>query len=134
VLGHAQGSETLIAVGEGVGSRRLRRIERKGISFLRCPEEEGRIDLKVLMQKLGTRSITSVLLEGGATLMGAMIRERLVDKFCVFKAPRILGGSDGRPMALGKGPSSMDQSIPLKDIRIRRFGEDLLITGYPEYP
>jgi diaminohydroxyphosphoribosylaminopyrimidine deaminase/5-amino-6-(5-phosphoribosylamino)uracil reductase len=134
VLGHAQGSETLIAVGEGVGSRRLRRIERKGISFLRCPEKEGRIDLKVLMQKLGTRSITSVLLEGGATLMGAMIRERLVDKFCVFKAPRILGGSDGRPMALGKGPSSMDQSIPLKDIRIRRFGEDLLITGYPEYP
>jgi len=134
VLGHAQGSETLIAVGEGVGSRRLRRIERKGISFLRCPEKEGRIDLKVLMQKLGTRSITSVLLEGGATLMGAMIRERLVDKFCVFKAPRILGGSDGRPMALGKGPSRMDQSIPLKDIRIRRFGEDLLITGYPEYP
>lgn len=133
VLGHAQGSETLIAVGEGVGSRRLRRIERKGISFLRCPEKEGRIDLKVLMQKLGTRSITSVLLEGGATLMGAMIRERLVDKFCVFKAPRILGGSDGRPMALGKGPSRMDQSIPLKDIRIRRFGEDLLIIGYPEY-
>jgi diaminohydroxyphosphoribosylaminopyrimidine deaminase/5-amino-6-(5-phosphoribosylamino)uracil reductase len=133
VLGHAHGSETLIAVGEGVASRRLRRIQRKGISFLMCPEKEGRIDLKVLMHKLGTRSITSILLEGGATLMGAMIREKLVDKFCVFKAPRILGGSDGRPMALGKGPSRMDQSIPLKDIRIRRFGGDLLITGYPEY-
>jgi diaminohydroxyphosphoribosylaminopyrimidine deaminase/5-amino-6-(5-phosphoribosylamino)uracil reductase len=74
-----------------------------------------------------------VLLEGGATLMGAMIRERLVDKVCIFKAPKILGASDGRPMALGRGPSRMDQSIPLKDIRIRRFGEDLMITGYPEY-
>jgi len=66
--------------------------------------------------------------------MGAMIRERLVDKFCIFKAPKILGGSDGRPMAIGPGPSRMDQSIGLKDIQIKRFGEDLLITGYPRYP
>jgi diaminohydroxyphosphoribosylaminopyrimidine deaminase/5-amino-6-(5-phosphoribosylamino)uracil reductase len=56
-----------------------------------------------------------------------------VDKFCIFKAPKILGASDGRPMALGQGPNRMDQSIPLKDIRVRRFGDDILITGYPEY-
>jgi diaminohydroxyphosphoribosylaminopyrimidine deaminase/5-amino-6-(5-phosphoribosylamino)uracil reductase len=99
-----------------------------------CPEKEGRIDLRALMDMLGKRSIGSLLVEGGATLMGAMIRERLVDKFCIFKAPKILGGSDGRPMALGKGPIRMDQSIVLKDIRIRRFGEDVLITGYPVYP
>jgi diaminohydroxyphosphoribosylaminopyrimidine deaminase/5-amino-6-(5-phosphoribosylamino)uracil reductase len=133
VLGHAQGAQTLIAVGEDTPSRRLRRLDRKGVSFLMCPKKEGRIDLRALMDMLGKRSITTVLLEGGSTLMGAMIRERLVDKFCVFKAPKILGGSDGRPMALGRGPSRMDQSIALKDIRVRRFGEDLLITGYPEY-
>jgi len=133
VLGHAHGSETLIAVSEDVPSRRFRRIERKGVSFLMCPKKNGRIDLKALMDKLGARSIVSVLLEGGATLMGGMIRDRLVDKFCIFKAPKILGGSDGRPMALGQGPSRMDQSITLKDIQIRRFGDDFLITGYPEY-
>jgi len=133
VFGHPAGAETLIAVSEDVPTDRLRRIERRGVSFLLCPKKEGRIDLRALMDRLGKRSITSVLLEGGATLMGAMIREKLVDKFCIFKAPKILGGSDGRPMALGKGPSKMDESIPLKDIRIRRFGEDLLITGYPEY-
>jgi diaminohydroxyphosphoribosylaminopyrimidine deaminase/5-amino-6-(5-phosphoribosylamino)uracil reductase len=99
-----------------------------------CPEKEGRIDLRALMDMLGKRSITSVLLEGGATLMGAMIREKLVDKFCIFKAPKILGASDGRPMALGKGPSRMDQSILLKDVQVRRFAGDLLIEGYPEYP
>jgi diaminohydroxyphosphoribosylaminopyrimidine deaminase / 5-amino-6-(5-phosphoribosylamino)uracil reductase len=133
VLAPAGGSETLIAVSDEVGSRRLKRLDGKGITFLMCPEKEGKIDLRALMDMLGKRSIASVLLEGGATLMGAMIRERLVDKFCIFKAPKILGGSDGRPMALGKGPSRMDQSIVLKDIRIRRFGEDLLITGYPDY-
>ena len=133
VLGHAHASETLIAVSDDVPSRRLKRIERKGVSFLLCPKKNGEIDLRALMDRLGERSITSVLLEGGATLMGAMIRERLVDKFCIFKAPKILGASDGRPMALGQGPNRMDQSIPLKDIRVRRFGDDILITGYPEY-
>jgi len=133
VLSHPHGSETLIAVSEDVPPRHLERLKTKGISFLVCPKKEGRIDLIALMDMLGKRSITSVLLEGGATLMGAMIREKLVDKFCIFKAPKILGGSDGRPMALGQGPSKMDQSIPLKDIRIKRFGDDLLITGYPDY-
>jgi len=133
VLAHAEGSETLIAVSEDVPSRRLKRFEKKGVSFLVCPKKEGRIDLRALMDRLGKRSITSLLIEGGATLMGAMIRERLVDKFCIFKAPKILGGNDGRPMALGQGPSRMDQSISLKDIQIRRIGDDFLITGYPEY-
>jgi diaminohydroxyphosphoribosylaminopyrimidine deaminase/5-amino-6-(5-phosphoribosylamino)uracil reductase len=133
VLNLAHGSETLIAVSEELPSRRLRRIERRGVSFLMCPKKEGRIDLKALMDGLGRRSITSVLLEGGASLMGAMIRERLVDKFCIFKAPKILGGNDGRPMALGQGPSRMDESIPLKDVQVRRFGDDILVTGYPEY-
>jgi diaminohydroxyphosphoribosylaminopyrimidine deaminase/5-amino-6-(5-phosphoribosylamino)uracil reductase len=134
VLGHVKGPETLIAVSEDIAGRRLKRFERKDVSLLMCPEKEGRIDLRALMDMLGKRSITSVLLEGGATLMGAMIREKLVDKFCIFKAPKILGANDGRPMALGKGPSRMDQSILLKDVQVRRFGEDLLITGYPEYP
>ena len=133
VLAHAEGSETLIAVSEDVPSGRLKRFEKKGVSFLVCPKKEGRIDLRALMDRLGKRSITSLLIEGGATLMGAMIRERLVDKFCIFKAPKILGGNDGRPMALGQGPSRMDQSISLKDIQIRRIGDDFLITGYPEY-
>ena len=134
VLRDPQGAETVIAVGEDVPGARLERLQKRGISFLLCPKKEGRIDLRALMDRLAAKSITSVLLEGGATLMGAMIRERLVDKFCIFKAPKILGGSDGWPMALGQGPRRMDQSIPLEDIRIRRFGEDLLIIGYPHYP
>jgi diaminohydroxyphosphoribosylaminopyrimidine deaminase/5-amino-6-(5-phosphoribosylamino)uracil reductase len=133
VLSHGKGPETIIAVGEDVPHRRLKRFERKGVSLIPCPKKDGRVDLRALMDSLGKRSITSLLLEGGATLMGAMIRERLVDKFCIFKAPKLLGGDDGRPMASGQGPIRMDQSVALKDVRTRRFGDDLLITGYPEY-
>ena len=62
-----------------------------------------------------------------------MIRERIVDKFYIFKAPKILGGSDGIPMAVGHGPENMDDSLALRDIRVRRLGDDILIRGYPAY-
>jgi diaminohydroxyphosphoribosylaminopyrimidine deaminase/5-amino-6-(5-phosphoribosylamino)uracil reductase len=126
-------AECLLAVGEEVSGKRLEAVRKRGVSTLICPTKAGKLDLASLMKRLGNRSITSVLLEGGATLMGAMIREKLVDKFFVFKAPKILGGDDGIPMAAGPGPQRMDGSLCLKDVEIRRLGEDFLVTGYPDY-
>jgi diaminohydroxyphosphoribosylaminopyrimidine deaminase/5-amino-6-(5-phosphoribosylamino)uracil reductase len=126
-------SMTLIALGSRVPARRVRMFEREGITTLVCPEKGGRVDLASLMERLGGMSITSVLVEGGATLMGSIIRQRLVDKFYIFKAPKILGGSDGFPMASGPGPKRIDQCLKLKDLKVRRFGADILLTGYPDY-
>jgi diaminohydroxyphosphoribosylaminopyrimidine deaminase/5-amino-6-(5-phosphoribosylamino)uracil reductase len=36
-------------------------------------------------------------------------------------------------MAAGPGPEKMDQCLDLKDIQVKRFGEDILIVGYPDY-
>jgi diaminohydroxyphosphoribosylaminopyrimidine deaminase / 5-amino-6-(5-phosphoribosylamino)uracil reductase len=133
VLKGCDSAPTLIAVGESVPAARRAVIERPGVAILVCPEADGRVDLGVFLRKLGERNVTSVLLEGGATLMGAMIREKRVDKFYLFHAPKILGGGDGIPMASGRGAKSVDQCLRLKDLRVRRFGEDVLFEGYPEY-
>lgn len=133
VLGHRDSSMTWIAVGEDVSSTKLQSYGTDKVSFLSCPKKEGKIDLGALMDTLGEKSITSLLVEGGSTVMGAMMRERLIDKFYIFKAPRLLGGGDGIPLARGSGVTSMDQSIGLRDLEIRRFGEDVLFAGYPRY-
>ncbi|MBN1626414.1 MAG: bifunctional diaminohydroxyphosphoribosylaminopyrimidine deaminase/5-amino-6-(5-phosphoribosylamino)uracil reductase RibD [Deltaproteobacteria bacterium] len=133
VLNHNSDAETILATGEGATPALLKDIDRPGVSMVICPIKDGRIDLNALMDILGKRSITSLLLEGGAGVMGSMIKEKLIDKFHIFKAPKILGGDDGIPMARGKGPERMDQSISLRDTAVKRFGEDILITGYPEY-
>ena len=90
-------------------------------------------DLKALLKVLGTIPITSVMVEGGATLIGSLVREKLVDKFLIFKAHKILGGNDGVPMAYGRGPAYMDQCLSLKNVRFRKFEGDVLISGYPDY-
>jgi diaminohydroxyphosphoribosylaminopyrimidine deaminase / 5-amino-6-(5-phosphoribosylamino)uracil reductase len=133
VLSHRDASLTWIVVGDDVPPEKREGYETDRVMFLPCPKKKGRIDLGVLMDRLGREFVTSVLLEGGSTLMGAMIRERLVDKFYIFKAPRLLGGEDGIPMARGSGVRRMDESIGLIGLKIRRFGEDVLFVGYPCY-
>ena len=133
VVTHDDGS-TWIAVGDDISARRLERRAGERVSFLRCPKKDGRIDLSALMDRLGERSVTSVLLEGGSTVMGAMLRERLIDKVYIFKAPKLLGGGDGIPMASGPGVRTMAESIGIRQLKIRRFGEDVLFEGYPWYP
>jgi len=133
VLNNDSSAATLIAVGEEVPSNECGGISKDRGSILVCPTKNGKVNLTALMDILGKMSITSLLVEGGAALMGSMIREKLIDKFYIFKAPKILGGSDGIPMAAGPGPEKMDRCLMLKDISVRRFGDDILIRGYPDY-
>jgi len=125
-------AETMLAVGPEVPQDDLNRCQRKGVSTLTCPTRDGRIDLAALLDILGERSVTSLLVEGGASIAGSLLREGLIDKFYLFKSSKILGGDDGIPMAKGPGPERMDQCLFLKDTRIRRFGDDFLVEGYPD--
>ena len=133
VLNDDSNAMTLIAVGEGVDRGKIERIKKKGVSTLVCPTMDDRIDLVALLDVLVKKGVTSILVEGGATLMGSMIREKLIDKYYVFQAPKILGGNDGIPMANGPGPKRIKECLSLRDIRTRKFGSDVMIRGYPEY-
>jgi diaminohydroxyphosphoribosylaminopyrimidine deaminase/5-amino-6-(5-phosphoribosylamino)uracil reductase len=124
---------TIIAVGPDVDPKNLDNFNSEGVSIQVCPTKNGMVDLDELLILLGRMDITYLLVEGGATIAGSFIRERLVDKFYLFKAPKLLGGDDGKPMASGKGADRMEESLKLKEIALRRFGDDVLITGYPDY-
>ena len=125
-------ARTILVVGPEVDPEHVKPHEQAGASILRCPTKNGKIDLQVVMGILGKLDVTSLLVEGGASIIGSILREGLADKFYIFKAPKILGGDDGLPMAGGPGPKRMDDCMRLRDIRVRRYGEDTLIVGYPE--
>jgi diaminohydroxyphosphoribosylaminopyrimidine deaminase/5-amino-6-(5-phosphoribosylamino)uracil reductase len=133
VIKHRSSAKTILAVGPKIPQKRLESIESTGASVITCPLKKGLIDLPVLFQRLGAMSLNSVLVEGGSSITGSLIRERLVDKFYIFKAPKILGGEDGFPLASGPGVKRMDKCLSLREIKISRFEEDILIEGYPVY-
>ena len=125
-------ARTMIAtlVADGWKAEQIRAC---GAEILQCRERDGRIDLDDLFARIGEMGIQSVLLEGGSTLAGEALRQGLVDKFLLFYAPKLLGG-DGPGLFAGRGAVSMADAALLKDVRIRRFGDDILVEGYPEGP
>lgn len=74
---------------------------------------------------LAAEGITRVLVEGGATLATAFLRERLVDRLYLFDAPLIIGG-DGRPAVEALGVSRLADAPAWRRIEERRLGADRL--------
>ena len=130
LLRNPSGSDTLIITGNSESSARRDALLKTGVKIIDAPVKDGRIDLSALMPRLGAMGITSLLVEGGATVAAAALQAKVVDKIYFFYAPKILGGDDGVPMCSGPGPALMSDSIPVKNIRIHRFGDDVMIEGY----
>ena len=93
----------------------------------------GQIDLLELMKNLGAREITSVLIEGGSEINGSALDNRIIDKICFFYAPILVGGRGSLGMISGQGAETIDQAMPVKDITIRHFDDDICLEGYLDH-
>lgn len=124
-------ARTLIVTGKDPSPVDCRGFPEDRVSIMTCPLRNGKIDLTALAARLGEMSVMSLLVEGGAGIIGSLLRDRLIDKCYLFKAPKLLCGGDGIPMAAGPGPREMSDALVLKEIRVRRFKDDILIRGYP---
>jgi diaminohydroxyphosphoribosylaminopyrimidine deaminase/5-amino-6-(5-phosphoribosylamino)uracil reductase len=127
-------AETIIITGNLSSApdllRKRDRLEKQGARVLQAPVKENRIDLDALMALLGGMEITGLLIEGGGRVAASSFSAGIVDKIMFFYAPKILGGSDGVPICNGSGPDLMKDSMRIRDVNIRRFGDDILVEGY----
>ncbi len=83
----------LCASPAALQTRKAETLRSSGIQLLEVPtDENGRLHLPTLFRLLSERfQISSVLLEGGATLFSACLRHQLLDELHVFVAPVIFG-------------------------------------------
>jgi diaminohydroxyphosphoribosylaminopyrimidine deaminase/5-amino-6-(5-phosphoribosylamino)uracil reductase len=121
---------TWVVCGPDATADRRHVLEKAGARVIDLSLKMGRIDLSALMEKLGAMGITSLLIEGGGTVLGSAFAAGIVDKVCFFYAPKILGGDDGVPICRGVGPDSMQQSLPIHDLTVFRFDTDVMLQGY----
>lgn len=86
-------------------------------------------DLKAGLSELYDHGIRSVYVEGGPTLISSFIQENLVDRYFIFLAPTLLGGSK---VALSDlGVTTLSERVNLRIDSVRHLGDDLLITARP---
>ena len=109
-----------------------RKLEQVGARVIPVRSKGGRVSLPAVLEDLGARGLTSVLLEGGGEVIGSAFREGLVDKVILFMAPRIIGGRDAPGLLMGDGFSPLDACPRIRNLRLDRIGEDIYLEGYPE--
>jgi diaminohydroxyphosphoribosylaminopyrimidine deaminase/5-amino-6-(5-phosphoribosylamino)uracil reductase len=100
----------------------------RGIEVLELPAGPGGIDLAALLDELGRRQWTRLLIEGGATVLGSFIGQNLADELNVFIAPRLLGGREGLPCIQWPEADRIDQAKQLGPPEVERIEDDLLMT------
>ncbi len=107
-------------------------LTHRGIEVLTLPPDAtGRVDLHALLTVLGERQLTSVLVEGGSSVLGALAAAQLIDRIWTFIAPKLVGGR-AAPGPLGDpGVTIMRDAAAWQLVRYEQVGEDLLLIAAP---
>ena len=120
----------LIACGEGPNAERRDALEAAGAEVVSFPGTEGRtrsVDVGAVLLHLRERGCLSVMIEGGASVLGSAFGTGLVDEVWAFVAPVVIGG--GQPAVAGEGPALIADAYRLHGVRTEALGPDILIRG-----
>ncbi len=125
-------SGVIVAATAEAPSENVDALEKAGAEVITVPATHGnQVCFKSLMDILGKREITSVLIEGGGEINASAIAAGVVDKVMCFVAPKLIGGQDAPGPIGGAGIRSLADAVNLQRINITPMPErDLLIEGY----
>jgi diaminohydroxyphosphoribosylaminopyrimidine deaminase/5-amino-6-(5-phosphoribosylamino)uracil reductase len=110
--------DPLWVVTRAGGSRRRSALERKGVTVVEVPGRASRVPLAAALRILRRRGVWSVMVEGGAELLGSFLAARAFDHLALFRAPLLMGGRGSLPAFGGPDPPSV--AAALRMTRIER--------------
>jgi 5-amino-6-(5-phosphoribosylamino)uracil reductase/diaminohydroxyphosphoribosylaminopyrimidine deaminase/5-amino-6-(5-phosphoribosylamino)uracil reductase len=133
VLRDGAAAGTLLAHTRSASADRRAALASTGATLLELPQAAGGgVDLAALLAALAQDGVGSLMVEGGARLITALLRARLADRLAVTVAPKILGtGTD----AVGElGITRLSDAYALADVTVTPYGADIVIDGRIIYP
>ena len=110
-----------------VDAKKRRRLEDAGAIVIGMNEP----GIGAALRELAGRGITRLLVEGGAGVAAALLREGLVDRLHLFTGPMVLG-SDARASVAGLGHETLDGVRRWDQIRAWPVGSDVLRVLAPK--
>ncbi|MUG22744.1 bifunctional diaminohydroxyphosphoribosylaminopyrimidine deaminase/5-amino-6-(5-phosphoribosylamino)uracil reductase RibD [Paenibacillus macerans] len=122
---------TILLTTERADPAKAELLTSLGAEVMRCGNGT-QVDLKLALEQLGAKGISSVLVEGGGRLNGSLLQNRLVDEIVLFFAPKLIGG--GQEAAANfrfAGFDLMRDAVTLRDMEVTQIGDNVCIRGYP---
>lgn len=120
---------SLILTRPGHGQHQLQALEAEGVEILPLAEcdRDGRPQPDAVLRALAHRSVTNLMIEGGAAVAASFLKAGCVDRLLWFRAGKIIGG-DGRPSVEALTLDALSAAPAFKLQQVERLGGDLLET------
>lgn len=106
-----------------------KRLEAAGCECVALPGSSTRESIGFLLEELGRRRFTNLLVEGGSEVLGSFFDAGAVDEVMAFVAPKIIGGRQAPGPVGGQGAAILAQCLRLRGSTVERIGEDVLIRA-----
>lgn len=87
-----------------------------------------RVDLALLFTKLFDLGIRRLMVEGGAEILSSVLRSGLFDRFTIYYAPTVIGGTTAPPVVSGPETLGPDDAVAFELVGMERIGDGVLAT------
>lgn len=123
---------TWIFTSEHYDKEKRNTLEDLGISVFQTSGAK-QVDPKDVVQILGEKLVSSLLIEGGGTINASFLENKLIDKVILYIAPKLIGGQHAPTFLEGAGIAKMGDAVELLDVDVIKVGKDFKFSGYPCY-
>jgi diaminohydroxyphosphoribosylaminopyrimidine deaminase / 5-amino-6-(5-phosphoribosylamino)uracil reductase len=124
---YTDGQAQVLIVTTEDNQAKLKSLENDQVEIITIPIMDESLNLTVLLKKLVTYGINSVLIEGGGQVITYFIKQNLVDRMVMFVAPILIG--EGLSSVGDLGIQTIDNARKLNNVKIKKAGPDLMLTG-----
>jgi diaminohydroxyphosphoribosylaminopyrimidine deaminase / 5-amino-6-(5-phosphoribosylamino)uracil reductase len=105
-----------------------------GAEIIEIPRVNSQLEITSLLKILGERSMTNLLIEGGAGVLGSFFDADAIDEVMVFIAPKIIGGVNATSPIGGRGLEKMSAAIECKKMQMQEIEGDFYFRGRIKVP
>ena len=113
-----------MVAGHGVELARVANWQETGAEVVTVPRTDAGLDVAAMLQALGQRGLTRLLVEGGGRLAASLLAADLVDRLIWFHAPAVLGG-DALASVQAMGVADLAGMPRFERVALREHGPDI---------
>ena len=129
LVGTARQTPLLVAVGPEASEERRRQLADAGCEVLVCRAKRHGGRLLELLDELGRRRMTNVLVEGGGRLTGSLLDLGQLNEVHVFIAPKLVAAPPLAVPVAGEGIDEMSRAVELDAPQWQLLDSDLYLVG-----
>lgn len=126
----ARAIPVFLATAAALPDDRADALQALGVELLSPGSSGNRADIPALLDELGRRGMTNVLVEGGTAVLGSFLDANAVDEVHVFIAPKLMGGTSAKTPVGGQGVAQITDALAVVDWQVELVDGDCYLHGF----